>query len=65
MLRAWIKFQGVSRGTTINLRDIEIVLAVLRDRFWNFESAKLLFRDLFRVTAQNQMNLVRGAVDLL
>src|SRR5437588_532817 len=56
---------GIKSRRAADERHIEIVLAVLCDRFWNFQSAKLLFRDLFGVTAQDEMNLVRSGIDLL
>ena len=38
---------------------------MLDDPFRNLEGTQFLFGDLFGVTAQNQMNLVRDGVDLL
>jgi hypothetical protein len=36
----------------------------LGDSFWNLECVELLFRNLFRVAAHDQMNLVRRRIDL-
>ena len=36
-----------------------------RDVRWNFEIIQLLLRDLLCMRAHDEMNLVRGAIDLL
>src|SRR5205085_9338317 len=46
-------------------RNIEIVLRVLHNRFWNLKSAQLLLHNLFGMATQDEMNLVSSGIDLI
>ena len=55
---------GVKARGAADEWDVQIILAMLRHAGWNDELVDFLRSDLFRVAAHDEVNLVRGAINL-